>query len=94
MMNKPEVGVFTCCWCILLAVGVFYLLLVYMCKSMCICEFRLGRSGTIQIDDGEVVRGESKGILQMLNVKGSVFIGKFLFIISKKLATFVLNLFS
>ncbi|XP_064610527.1 LOW QUALITY PROTEIN: basement membrane-specific heparan sulfate proteoglycan core protein-like [Liolophura sinensis] len=36
---------------------------------------RLGRSGTIQIDDGEVVSGESKGILQMLNVKGSVFIG-------------------
>ena len=37
---------------------------------------RRGRDGTLLVDDQDVVSGQSGGPLRMLNVKGSLFLGK------------------
>ena len=37
---------------------------------------KLGRSGTLTIDGGVEVTGESQGFLQMLNADGNLYIGK------------------
>ncbi|KAL3861185.1 hypothetical protein ACJMK2_007245 [Sinanodonta woodiana] len=36
---------------------------------------RLGRSGTLVVDNNAPVKGDSQGFLQMLNTKGNIFIG-------------------
>jgi hypothetical protein len=38
---------------------------------------RTGRVATVQVDEGDVVYGESGGILRLLNAKGNVFVGKY-----------------
>ena len=37
---------------------------------------RRGKKGSIKIDDNPVIQGESKGVLQMLNTDGNIYIGK------------------
>ena len=40
---------------------------------------RLGRNGSLSIDDGELIKGVSPGFLQMLNADGNIFVGKYKF---------------
>ena len=38
---------------------------------------KLGRKGTLTVDGGNEVSGESEGFLQMLNADGNIYIGMF-----------------
>ncbi|KAG2459685.1 PGBM protein, partial [Polypterus senegalus] len=41
----------------------------------CLCSFRAGRHGYIQVDGDDVVTGESGGAKVMVNTKGSIYLG-------------------
>ena len=38
---------------------------------------KLGRTGSLTVDNEEEVTGESQGFLQMLNADGNIFIGMY-----------------
>ena len=53
----------------------FKYILILSINQLIFFYFRTGRQGRLIID-GQHFRGRSQGVLQMLNVKGNIFVGK------------------